>query len=483
MRDQSGVQKVFKIYYAFMLAVTGLAIAVIGILQPYMADDYTFLSLVKSNQGLSKFLGTLYFQWTGRLQGAFFLWLGAQNAWAGLFVKAIHGPVLLGTAFLSLALALGRWPQIFRKDRLAFLFSLASLWFGLPFLSEVVFWDSGAAFYLLPMFFGLLFLVPFRKWLEYPSDAKPQWSYNLVMLLLGLWVGFGQEQLVIGLSLFLLFFWYYQYKRRKEKNKVPTWLIYGTAGFVLGVIILTAAPGNYVRLGTAAETGFLKSLIIFLGYIFFVVVANAWRDWWPWLAGIALLAKAMKKAGEPDLSDAKFILVWAIIGFATLMPILFLSSFVVDRAAYFAIIFWNIAFLSVLRNKSMIGDAVTSSKTYILVAALLVNMIFIDAALGIRTAYATRQEVHSRERIIAEAKGKGAAAVELPPFTTKFRRTTFISDITTGPESWLNKSAAEYYGLKSIKLNAENQDYKDVKAGELTQLLRSVFHKNYKSTN
>ncbi|PKM82233.1 MAG: hypothetical protein CVU89_06210 [Firmicutes bacterium HGW-Firmicutes-14] len=68
-----------------------IEMAVIGILQPYMADDYIFLNLAESNNGLLNFLGSLYSRWTGRLHGLFFIWLEMQNAFSQFFVKALHG--------------------------------------------------------------------------------------------------------------------------------------------------------------------------------------------------------------------------------------------------------------------------------------------------------------------------------------------------------------------------------------------------------
>lgn len=46
------------------------------------------------------------------------------------------------------------------------------------------------------------------------------------------------------------------------------------------------------------------------------------------------------------------------------------------------------------------------------------------------------------------------------------------------PEYRLNKSVADYFGLKFIRISAEDQDFKDVKAGELSQILRSIFYGN-----
>ncbi len=494
MKDHQ-IEKIFKAYYGFMLVAIVLAVGFIGVLQPYMADDYKFFNLAMPNKSPAQFLASLYFQWTGRMQGAFFLWLEMQNALARLTIKALHGPVLLGTAYLILTLAFRRRPRIFGKDCLAFLLSVGSLWFGLPFLSEVVFWNSGASFYLLPVFLGLLFLVPYNKQLEFNKqergfdkditsyDTKTRRLFNVAMCLLGLWVGFSQEQLVIGISLFLLFFWVFQFKKKKEGCKTPSWLIYGTAGFILGSATLIAAPGNYARLSLVNGTDFYKALTVFLGYLFFVVIANAWRDWWPWIVGIGLLAMSMTKERAVKIEDRNFVLLWIFTGLATLIPLLFLSSFVVDRAAYFAFIFWNIALFSILKNRYFTTEFGTSPKIYILVAALLVNMIFIDGALGVKTAQAISKEVYWREGIIAAAKQKGETSIVLPPFSTKFRRTTFISDITTDPEHWINKSVAEYFEVESIRLSAKNEDYKDVKSAELAQLLRSIFQKKYKSTN
>ena len=127
MKKKYGLQNLFDVYFKLMMVAIVFAVAIIGVFQPYMADDYTYFNIFRTKPGLAEFISSMYIQWTGRIQGLFFLWFQMYSSWMHLVIRAFHGPLLMGTAYLSLALALGRWPQVFKKDRLPFLFSVVSL--------------------------------------------------------------------------------------------------------------------------------------------------------------------------------------------------------------------------------------------------------------------------------------------------------------------------------------------------------------------
>ena len=125
-------------------------------------------------------------------------------------------------------------------------------WLSLPHFGEVVIWKSGACTYLLTMVLVLAFLLPYHwHFLHKPLIGNSVLSLG-GMLAAGIIAGWTLENLsaTTNLIVFCLLIWSYRQKR------LQAWMVAGFVGSVTGLIMLVAAPGNFVR-----YTGAKKSVI------------------------------------------------------------------------------------------------------------------------------------------------------------------------------------------------------------------------------
>ena len=125
-------------------------------------------------------------------------------------------------------------------------------WLSLPHFGEVVIWKSGACTYLLTMVLVLAFLLPYHwHFLQKPLIGNSVLSL-VGMLAAGIIAGWTLENLsaTTNLIVFCFLIWGYRQKR------LQAWMVAGFVGTVTGLVMLVAAPGNYVR-----YTGVKKNVI------------------------------------------------------------------------------------------------------------------------------------------------------------------------------------------------------------------------------
>ncbi|MBQ9486347.1 MAG: hypothetical protein IJU91_00900, partial [Selenomonadaceae bacterium] len=127
-------------------------------------------------------------------------------------------------------------------------------WLSLPHFGEVAVWKSGSTVYLWSAVPAFLFLLPYNLGIreEGRGNSKPlltPHSSLLTMFLLGLVAGCSVENLGVTVTLLTAAITFYLYK----KNLPMRWAAAGSLGSLIGVIILIAAPGNYVRYDVQGE--------------------------------------------------------------------------------------------------------------------------------------------------------------------------------------------------------------------------------------
>lgn len=236
------------------------------------SDDFTqHLSALDPNRN---FL-TSYLTWNGRFgeilsTGLLARFFFGPFAWIFDFLNAWMGVIYFYAFFL---LCFGRLPSS-KEDFFSFAFLIGFICafghFGAVFL-----WGAGALNYLWGVGLILCFLVPFRLFYEEKFREKSempffqslpfQWIFSLFIFVLGFLAGMSSE--FIGLAvivvLMLLFF------RAWIKNwKQPFWQYFGIFGVSLGWIALFLSPGSRVRAELVAQKGNFISLSDFLDWSF-----------------------------------------------------------------------------------------------------------------------------------------------------------------------------------------------------------------------
>ncbi len=116
-------------------------------------------------------------------------------------------------------------------------------WLGLPHFAEVTIWMAGSCTYLFTAVLILAFFLPYH----FQALGRGLWQggfwASLSMLILGVLAGWGIENTSATTAFVSVCATFYFYK----KKQLQTWMLTGCFGAVLGMVMLVAAPGNYVR--------------------------------------------------------------------------------------------------------------------------------------------------------------------------------------------------------------------------------------------
>ena len=134
-------------------------------------------------------------------------------------------------------------------------------WLSFPHFGEVAVWKCGAAVYLWTGVIVALFFVPYNlhcKTIIDKSDMPARHWLIAPMFALGVLAGWSVENLAV--TVFVLaagLSW-----QAKRKGDLPLWMPAGAFGALAGLVLLVAAPGNFVRYD-AQGSG--KGILIHIG--------------------------------------------------------------------------------------------------------------------------------------------------------------------------------------------------------------------------
>ena len=213
-------------------------------LMPLHRDDYDYSMIWKTGEHINSFADVFdstwrhYFLHGGRFFSVFclnlFLWLGKI-------------PFDIANAALFAALVVLIYFHARRKLRLDEFGILAATgflaWLSFPHFGEVAIWKSGSTVYLWSAVPAAIFLLPYN--LELAGTWK-LWRgkiFAVAMFLLGIIAGCSVENLGVTVTLLTAAISFYC----RKKNFFSAWMPAGALGSLIGLIILIAAPGNFVR--------------------------------------------------------------------------------------------------------------------------------------------------------------------------------------------------------------------------------------------
>lgn len=228
-------------------------------LMPLHRDDYDYSLIWKTGEHINSFSDVFestykhYFEHGGRAFTVFCLNL---FLWQGKFAFDLAN-ALIFTALIVLIYLHARRDLKFDAPKILAAAGILA-WLCIPHFGEVAIWKSGSTVYLWSAVPVALFLLPYNLTLAGTRNFGDSNFFAAAMLLLGIIAGCSVENLavtVLLLSSGISFYW-------QRKNILPLWMVAGTAGNILGLIILLAAPGNFVRYDVQSVN---KSFLIHIG--------------------------------------------------------------------------------------------------------------------------------------------------------------------------------------------------------------------------
>ena len=214
-------------------------------LMPLHRDDYDYSMIWKTGEHINSLADVFdstwrhYFLHGGRFFSVFclnlFLWMGKI-------------PFDLANAAMFAALVVLIYFHARRKLKIDGEFGILAAtgilaWLSFPHFGEVAIWKSGSTVYLWSAVPAAIFLLPYN--LELAGTWK-LWSgkiFACAMFLLGIIAGCSVENLGVTVTILTAGISFYAYK----KNFLKSWMPAGALGSLIGLVILIAAPGNFVR--------------------------------------------------------------------------------------------------------------------------------------------------------------------------------------------------------------------------------------------
>lgn len=488
--NKNKIDNYTNLYMNIITTFILIGVCFIGVLQPIMADDYTYVGQMHE-QGFFTFFKNFYLTWCGRITNSIFMGFTSISNTVFILSGLLIGIFFILVVIFANTCALGRFPKIFGEDRFTFLLTFAAIWFGIPVLGECVFWRSGAGSYLIPMLLALFYIMPYTFWF-YNQRNTNNIIFDILMFVLGVFVGSSQEQIFVSIFIFS-FLWILYVKKNKLSNNVPRYLYIGIAGLILGGLILILAPGNFARFSTAEHRSLLFKAAALIGYfaIYYFIVPI--QQLWIWIALILFLIFAAKiienkeQKADTDLishNDKVFLnnksfKFWILIALSSVVPMFFLAASVSARTCFFFIIFLTIALISILKSHEKGIKIFSKSKLGTVILIIILNVVLIDVYIGVANNYLLSMEVKNREEIILAAK-KEKTDIEVPPLNIQNFHTTYIYDVKIDPNHAVNKAISQYYKINSIKINHALQKYEVEESTDVVDSIKNYFREKLK---
>lgn len=229
--------------FAVMIFIFAVMFA-LNNLMPLHRDDYDYSMIWKTGEHISSIADVFdstykhYFLHGGRFFTVFclnlFLWLGK------IPFDVVNA--LFFTALVILIYLHAR--RKFQIDEFGILATTGLMaWLSFPHFGEVAIWKSGSTVYLWSAVPVAIFLLPYNFILAKTWKFSQGKIFALGMFFLGIISGCSVENLGVTVTLLTAAISFYYYK----KNILKIWMPAGTIGNLIGLIILIAAPGNFVR--------------------------------------------------------------------------------------------------------------------------------------------------------------------------------------------------------------------------------------------
>jgi hypothetical protein len=326
------------------------------------------------------------------------------------------------------------------------------LWFCVPAWGQNFLWLSGSTNYLWTTTILLFFLIPFRKKHD-DSAYKLNLPLSCLFLLCGFLAGGTNEN--SGAAVLILLIAYYIMKvfdKNKTKDKIALFEIMGTIGFLLGFILLVAAPGNAVRMEVIRQLGWgyvgeplLVAIIKRFIDITLMLINNGWIP----VSVTLLLGIDLVKHQKQKLN--LFTCFYALAGLASMYSMLLSPSFP-DRSFMIVVVFCCIVLGNLLVQMKFELPGIIKRNIYLCSILLVIGLSysFMSASKNIVGIYLKWQK---RIVYINEEKEKGNLDVEFKEIHPKDKHAALygLEDIAESKTGWTNAAIANYYGLNSIK--------------------------------
>lgn len=341
---------------------------------------------------------------------------------------------------------------------------------GAPNLFQTLYWRASLATHFTPL--ALLPYLAVFLIRSLANSSRPLWLYPLGFFFSFFLGGFSEPTLIVMiflLSLSILLVWIYS--KSLEKNSNLALLLWTLAGAVTALVVMFLAPANSIRLHTTPPGlvvviehsfvyGFefmrdsIKSLVL---PSFFAMAASAVIFY-----GIYAFPKPVYTGGQQKYIWICLLLT-PILSYLTIVasfaPSVYGQSFPIERARFAGQVFLVIGLMI---EGAALGILLAQWRSRVIVSlplGMISAILLIIAAYyplrAARLTYTTDVPTYQaravawdeREAIIFTLRSQGETDLVIPQLSG----IDGVKELDNRPENWVNRCAAEYYGVNSIQ--------------------------------
>lgn len=428
MRNCVKENRIEKIIFIGIVAVSFVAFYIYNVLTPLMSDDLMFdKSLYHSVGDIFRQEYWQYMNWNGRSVLQIILKVFS------ILPKSVFD--IFNSICYVWTMLLIYWNVKGKKQYDCFLYVLINLlaWNFTVDFSQTMLWLAGACNYLWGIMIILSFITAYRALLA-KTAIKHEIPVGIGIFLLGILAGWGNENTSGGAILIVLLLTaFYVYENRKMEK----WMISGIGGMCVGFLFLLLAPGNKVRSAMMKEEEAYSGLSALVSRG--LKVLEAINDYLLlYIVVIVLLGTYFyyKKYKAEEFKEAA---VFAFASLATAAVLIFTPQ-PMDRAYFGANIYMMIAALQMIQRIRREDTLLISLKTGgILAAAIVMLFVYVEEGANL---VRIRRETNIRENYILEQVAIGNHDLILPMLRPEFESKysmAHLCDISDNEENWNNE--------------------------------------------
>lgn len=424
---------------AAVFAVAFCMVFYLAWLVPMHSDDFSY-----ANMGLAWANHvTHYTHWSGRFLADYIsaLILYVDSPWVTAALKAF--------ATVAAIAMIARIPAVWlgtpaKTDLLVFLLALYLA--GNLILGETVLWTVGAANYLFPVFFAILYLFLFSLYCNRPQQ---RWRYFVPLVLTGVLAGCSNENTGWVMVAATLAGALYLHWQRKDR---AVWLL--LIPVLLGFGVLLLSPGNVARAAQPAfaefyQTRFFERVLRFTFSGGFPKSVAKLLPFWGVAAMLLILGRRAANA-KVCRRVAVGVIVCALASAYSMVMSPTFPSRALGGPVFLMLIAVAFAYTPLLDGPS--GRFLRWRGAFI-VAALLAALLMYVAMIFSYQRVALQEQV--RQALVRQAVAAGQESTVIPAFfyPPSLRKGDAV-------DSYHNDLAmGEYYGMQDIQVVPLDYDY------------------------
>jgi len=442
-------------------SITVFLVISLGFFSFPTADDYMYLYQV-SNNTLSEFALFYYLHFGGRG-----LYVAVIN---NIDHRSIHQipytSLFYALTFVVSVCVMARLSEVEKNGDMAIKFFIytAVAWLGIYKIGQIVYWASGGQLYILPLCGCLLWMYGLKRIGEKSSDSEityRQFIY-ITYFLSGFLISLASLQ---GSLLLIVFATYLRISHRRDMNTMSRRLIViGLIGVLIGAVILSVAPGNFVRAQTGEHSMNFNPLNLVANYIrvFFKYTVGNYKMVLLSIFGSVvynLITVEKFRAKEFRLANYQISGVWLLCALASILPFMLLPDFAALRASIYFIIPFSMFIWIAVQMIMHVGCILVLLPTWgkgplqvvgvCLASMLLLTAIYVNG-VDIRDAANIKKQVERRHRVLTDAESDDDVIIER--VEGRVPGSLFFNEFHEEEDYWVNKDAAKYYGITSIRV-------------------------------